>query len=300
MSYAIISIRNLNVVYSAFIFSLILLLVIVYQSGRLSEIDNRLEDGVLNSNGYGYFIFNGLLCSFIIYSQLNKFKTLFLIALILLIILSFYVVIVSASRGALIILSLLVTFGFFILYYYSARTIYKRLLVLVLFTLLGYLTISFTYANYLENSVVLYRFNQLQENESTRKFHMIKALEIGFSNPFVGIGAGNYAKVPKLIEPGSFSHNTYTEIFANYGLIGLTFYLSFFAIILNEIKETFRLVPVKSKVTLYLILLYILLFLIYNMFYVTFLTAEFTGMLFAVFSHVLILRRTTMNSFPIK
>lgn len=293
MSYAIISIKNINLVYYAFIFSLIILIGFVFQSGIQLEMETRLEEGLLNANSYGYYIFNGLFSSFIIYSQLNKFKTLFLSALILLIILSFYVVIVSASRGALIILTLLVIFSFFILYYYSVKTKIKRLIVFVLFTVIGFFTISFAYSKYIKNTILMDRFFELEETEGPREFHMRKAIEIGFSNPIIGIGAGNYAKITKRIETGSFSHNTYTEIFANYGLIGLILYLSFFTVVFNKIYKT---VTSKTKVKLYLILLYLILFLIYNIFYVTYLTAEFTSMLFVVFSHVLILHRTAVNS----
>jgi O-antigen ligase len=184
----------------------------------------------------------------------------------------------------------LVIFGFFIVYYVATVTKIKKGFVFILLAFAGLFIASYTYSNYIEGSAVMERFSQLEERESPRSFHMRKAIEIGLTSPIIGVGAGNYAQIPKMIETGSFSHNTYTEIFANYGFIGLILYLYFFILILKQTFKLLKYSETKTKVVLYLILLYILLFLIYNMFYVTYLTAEFTSMLFVILAHLLIIK----------
>ncbi|MFA7272772.1 MAG: O-antigen ligase family protein [Crocinitomicaceae bacterium] len=290
MSYSIISIHNLQIVYYSFIITLILLFSFVIFSGLNLNQDTRIDDGLLNANSYGYYIFNGLFACLIIYAQLKKNKLIALIFLLPIIFFSFYIVIVSGSRGSFIILSLLVIIGFFIIYYVATETKVKKGFVFILLISTGAYLASYSYTNYVKNSIVMDRFNQLEEKESPRSFHIRKAIEIGLTSPIIGIGAGNYAQTPKMIEKGSFSHNTYTEIFVNYGLIGLLVYFSFFISMFRKTIKLVKRTDTQTKVTLYLMLLYLILFLVYNMFYVTFLTAEFTSMLFVILAHVHILK----------
>ena len=57
--------------------------------------------------------------------------------------------------------------------------------------------------------------------EDARTYHIYKALSIGADNLFVGVGPGCYSTFSN----GYFSHCTYTELFANYGIFEALFYI---------------------------------------------------------------------------
>ena len=118
-----------------------------------------------------------------------------------------------------------------------------------------------------------------------------KAIEIGIDNPVIGVGAGNYAIIPKEIEPGSFSHNTFTEVFANFGIIGLIIYLKMLLLLTFKILKNFRTKNIKIRIINYQFLLFFLGFLIYNTLYVVYLSTIFMHFLFVIYAHIVYIDR---------
>ncbi|MHB1105218.1 MAG: O-antigen ligase family protein [Lutibacter sp.] len=297
-SFSLDSFKKLNIIYYGYLFSLIIMIIYVVRTGVNLEIGDRLgDDTVINANTYAYYIFNGLYSLFILYSQKER-NNLFWIPLLCIVIgYSFYITLASASRGGFIIMILLLIGNIYLSFYKIRKGLLKKLILSVIIGFGLFYAGKFVFSNYLKDSLVIERFNQLEEEEeSSRQYHLRKAYEIGLGSPIIGVGSGNYALMPKEREPGSFSHSSYAEAFANYGLLGFAIYLYFFYLIFRKAKFLLKVVDDETKILIYRIILYIFLFMIYNVFYVTYLTAEFTGMIFIILSHLILISRNFNNN----
>ena len=167
-----------------------------------------------------------------------------------------------------------------------------RKVIVSIFLVVGlFYLAAFVSDNYLKDSYLLKRFNDLEERETPRQFHARKAIEIGSDNPLIGVGAGNYAIVPKAIEQGSFSHNTFTEVFANFGLVGVFMYLIMLFALAIKIRKNLKTNNNRIRVINYQILLFFLVFVIYNTLYVVYLSNIFMHFLFVIYAHLLLIER---------
>ena len=182
----------------------------------------------------------------------------------------------------------------FIISSISKKGVFKKLFFLILTSFFLIYTISYLNDNYLQNSYLLKRFDQMEEVENPREFLASNAIEVGLRNPIIGVGAGNYALIPKRIEQGSFSHNTFTEIFANFGSIGLFLFGGFFLTVLFKLRRLLRFKNENTKIVLYQILLFLILFLVYSTLYVVYLSNVFMHLLFVIYAHLSILDRNLL------
>lgn len=292
-SYSINSINSVKTIYKANVFVLFVLIAYVLTLGVDLGGVERLEESVLNANTYGYYIFTGLFSLFLLYTNAhsNKYKQIYMIFIIFGSIFSLWLTLITASRGASIIVSLLIAANIFIITTSSKKGFLKKAIFSILFFISLFYLASFVTDNYLKDSYLLERFNNLEDRETPRAFHIRKAIEIGLANPFIGVGAGNYAVVPKNVEYGSFSHNSFTEAFANFGLIGLFLYLMMFYSIIKKIFKIFKTDNDQIKLINYQILFYFILFIIYNTLYVVYLSNIFMHFLFVIYAHLLIIER---------
>lgn len=292
-SFALNSIKTVKAIYIANVIVLFLLIGYVLRLGIDTESGERIEESVLNANSYGYYVFTGLFSLFILYSSRRNYKqkVLYMILTILGSIFSFWLILASASRGASIIISLLIIGNIFIITSVSKKGMFRKLIVSVILVIGVFYLAVFVSDNYLKDSYLLKRFNDLEERETPRQFHARKAIEIGSDNPLIGVGAGNYAIVPKAIEQGSFSHNTFTEVFANFGLVGVFMYLTMLFALAIKIRKNLKTNNNRIRVINYQILLFFLVFVIYNTLYVVYLSNIFMHFLFVIYAHLLLIER---------
>ena len=130
------------------------------------------------------------------------------------------------------------------------------------------------------------RFLVAKENETSRETHVQQALIVGLDNPIIGVGGGNYMYVQHELDVSGFSHNSYTEAFANFGLPGLlillSVYLEFIVKLINALRSNF----IPDKRIVYYLFSFLIAFMIYNIFYVTYLTIEFMGAFIIARAHL--------------
>jgi O-antigen ligase len=293
-TYALNSIKTVKACFVANVIVLFSLALYVLRSGVSYDISDRLHNGILNANAYGYFVFTGLSGLFMLYTlgQNKRQKVLYMILILVGSISSISLILASASRGASIIAGLLIVGNIFVIVTAGKTGMFKKMIVSVIFGLVLFNVGNYVNNKFLKESYLLTRFDSLEERETPREFHVRKALEIGWENPLLGVGSGNYAVVPKKIEQGSFSHNTFTEVFANFGFIGLLLYFSILSNIGFKMIKNLKMNNNRMKVLNYQILLFFLLFLVYNGLYIVYLTPLFMHFLFVVYALTVIIGRT--------
>jgi hypothetical protein len=285
------SITNSLKAYYTFIIGLFLIIgLTIYSSSifsladignvRLDRFDNSSLDNELlgDTNNFGYFLFLGLTSAFLLY--FIYFKSIFnKLLLIILIIAGFAIIMLTASRGSYIIFILVVIGNILIGFIVSGV---NRIVKLAIVIIVVVSVPSFTYYQSLliKDSILQTRFDYAKEEKSPRELHMYEAISVGLKHPVLGVGGGNYAVVPKSFEQGSFSHNTYTEAFANYGFPGLILLVIFYFEFLGKTFNCLWKKDFRNKKSLYFLISYLFAFLVYNIFYVTYLTMEFMGMFF--------------------
>lgn len=294
LSFAIESFRNIKLLYLANIFVFLFLIMYVLSTGLELNTSGRADVSILNANSYGYYIFNGLTSIFFLYSSLkfkSKFRVLFFILIIIFCILSSWLVLLSASRGASIITSILIIGNFYLLFIVSRKSRTIKFFT-ILFFLIGLIfTVNYVENNHYKDSHLNKRFGELESRESPRQFHLRKAIEIGFDNPIIGVGSGNYAIIPKEIEQGSFTHNSFAEIFANFGFLGLIIFFFFLIQIPKKVIKLLKFANDKHKLILYQILFYCFVFVMYSFFYVSFMSTVFMHFFFLVYAHLIFIEK---------
>lgn len=293
-SFAIESFRNVNLIY--YTNALVLLFVYLYVlflGVKLGD-EGRVSDSVLNANTYGYYIFNGLTSLFLLFSSIklkSTLRVLFFLIIVLFCLFSIWLALISASRSASVIAAILVFGNFFIIFFLKRKGVIKKFFLLLFFVIGVIYSLHYLNDNYFKNSYLSQRFDQLEDLETPREFHLRKAIEIGLDNPIIGVGAGNYAVIPKQIEQGSFSHNSFAEIFANFGITGLLIFFLFLSQVPKKVIKLLHQAKFKEKVVLYHILLYYVVFLIYSVFYVVYLSSTFLHFYFLICANLILIEK---------
>lgn len=187
--------------------------------------EDRLKDKVLNSNLLAYMTF---FMTFVIYTfplvvnneLLQKgFRVLFIFSPIL----SFVVAILTGSRQVVIIQLPFIAILLYLRYMQGTRLYIKVItVVLLLITSLFFLGKA---TQIYEQSQLSARM-ELELDEDPRTVHFYRAVRIGLSHPIMGVGPGNYKLYT--YNKRSFSHSSYSELFANNGFPGLILYILLF------------------------------------------------------------------------
>ncbi len=223
----------------------------VYLSGE------RLNDETLNANSLAYFLFYSSFGLFMLTSWI-KSKIYEKIALILVLILTVVVSILTASRQVVLIqIPLLI--GYVTLRYinFNAKNLFKMFVVIpVMVMVLLPVLLSIFKGSTLEKRM------GADIEEDSRFELLVAATEVGLENPVFGVGTSNFIFYNKRHE---FSHSTYFELFAGNGVIALILFL---AILIGSLKRQYNRYRFTRDNQFLFFLLFLLVFCLYNFFYV--------------------------------
>ena len=180
---------------------------------------DRLNDNKLNANTFGYHTFYATFAIFVLGEWNLKYKRLFRALFLIMIPLSFVTAMYTASRQILLIqipLLILLLYG---RYFKSVRGSLK-LMTLIVFLLVSLVLIPRVKSFYEGSS--LQQRNEIEVKDDVRIQLMLDAFEVGNRNFPLGVGANNY-----ILHSFNkhFSHNTYLELYANEGIIGVLLYV---------------------------------------------------------------------------
>lgn len=206
----------------------------IIMSGVSMMGDERMHDRTLDANTFSYYT---AFCTFIIYmygdmTENIRTKKWLYWAFILMIPVSFVTALLTASRQILIVQ---IPFCLMLLYFRylfhqssSRRSWFIFAAILLVVVLAPYVM------NTYENSY-LYERNQIDLDEDSRTKLMIDAYEVGLKYFPWGVGTGNYVEYSY---NKHFSHNTYLELWANLGIVGLgIFILMLYRFIKSQYKR---------------------------------------------------------------
>jgi O-antigen ligase len=132
---------------------------------------------------------------------------------------TFIVALLTASRQVLIIQIPLITILLYIRYLRKTKIITKIIFLVVAFT--GVLLAAPYISDIYEDSYLKTR-NEMDIRDDGRMVLLKDAIDVGNRYFPIGVGPGNYIFYS---QNRLFSHNTYTELYANEGVIGLWLYV---------------------------------------------------------------------------
>lgn len=183
---------------------------------------NRVDDEKLNANTLAYYTFYFTFASYKLGEVDNSccFKKIMRGVFLSTIPLSFYTAILTASRQVLIIQLPLIIILLYIRYIKGKNVSRKMLLVFAIGV--SSLIVAPSILNTYNNSYLSTRNESDIEDDERTKLAK-DAFQVGLEHFPFGVGPGNY-----LVHSYNkhFSHNTYLELWANEGIIGLFIYLS--------------------------------------------------------------------------
>lgn len=221
----------------------------------------RLNDAKLNANMMGYYTFYLTFAIFILGEEIQRpiFRDFFRLLFIGMIFVSFFVAIITASRQVLIIQIPILAF---LLYgrYMKGVSNMARFIFLLLVPIIIFVSIDQVMDSY--NNSLLKQRNEIEVGDDSRIRLAKDALKVGMEHFYIGVGNGNYVKYSSIQR---FSHNTYLELFANTGIIGLSIYLY---MLISYLKTQYwRYKITEDKMFLFFIMFFVV-YCIYNIFYV--------------------------------
>lgn len=249
------------------------------QTNILSVIDltaDRLSDSKLNANTLAYYTFYYTFATFMCHQIcIGKWKRLYLVLFYLAIPLTVYTAFLTASRQVFIIQIPLISLCLLQKYFkLNIKSIF-RFVVIVFIVFIGY---KYLVEPMYEGSVLQLR-NETEVQDDVRMVLLRDAFNVGVSNFFTGVGAGNFLYYTA---ERNFSHCTYLELFANTGILGaMLFIVPLFMFIKRQLRR-YRL----TKDVLYIsFFIFGLIFFVDNFFYVFYPDMFLMAFLCLVMSH---------------
>lgn len=218
---------------------------------RILEVDitkDRLgtEKGQFNANDVAYMTFYFNSAVWMLYSLSLKFyrnRIVGVLLLILMILVSFMSAILFASRQILI-LELPFILGVFYIRFLRGNKGLKKVLIFIIGLAILVVLYNYVGKDVFSRSLLFARFETVEED--SRIFLLQKALDVGFHNPILGVGCGNFMNYANI---SAFSHCSYTELFANSGIFAAMIYITW---IIHAIRIQIR----RYKITKNVIFLY--------------------------------------------
>ena len=269
--------------YGIFIILLIQALVYANEHIMVAGFDiatDRLNDEKLNANTVAYYTF---FVTFALYELGNSFLVrnriltrIFRVLFLLMYVVSFSVAILTASRQVLIIQLPLLCLLTYIRYIKGANIKNKVLFVIIAIALCASFTNQIT--NIYDNSFLKVRAEKDVEDDA-RTLLLKDALKVGLQHPIMGVGPGNYVRYSY---SRHFSHCTYTELFANTGVIGFIIYINLLFLFLKKQYKRMRLYKDKTFVVF---LVGGLIYFFDNFFYVFYIDLWLIGFFILIASH---------------
>lgn len=181
---------------------------------------DRLNDEKLNANTMAYYTFYVSLCLYLLANMVSSrfWNKILRIAFLGIIPLSLFVALTTSSRQVLIIQIPLITLLLFERYFKNAR---RKIKILFVITTAVVCVILLPMAiDMYDNSYLAVRATRNLQDDS--RWHLLNdAIKVGSDHFPFGVGAGNYINYSF---NRHFSHCSFTELFANNGIIGLLLY----------------------------------------------------------------------------
>lgn len=269
--------------YGVFIILLIQALVYANSHIMIEGVDtatDRLNDEKLNANTLAYYTF---FVTFAIYELGNSFliknrviANIFRLLFLAMYGVSFTVAILTGSRQVLIIQIPLLVLLTFIRYIEGASL--KRKLLFVLIAAVACVASIDPITKSYDNSYLKVR-SETKAKDDVRALLLQDAIKVGCQHPIMGVGPGNYVRYSF---NRHFSHCTYTELFANTGVIGALIYVSLLLMFLTSQWKRFW----KYRDKTYLVFLVCgLIYLFDNFFYVFYVDLWLIGFFILLASH---------------
>lgn len=211
-----------------------------------------------NANYYSYITY---FANFSLFFLHQKYKKLFFTLMLLFLPIVFVIVafITQSRSGLFLIIAINFIYWFFIFKPTNkSRTVG---LIKTIFTITAAIYLAFQFLAIYGNSQIKSRISTTKED--SREVLILDAIDVFTNNPLLGVGLGQFPRYSSL---GQFSHNSYTEILAEQGIVGgILISLLFF----SPIVKSYRLLKSDLKNPVYkLNLLFFLTFLFYNNAYV--------------------------------
>lgn len=228
---------------------------------EITSNNDRLNDDKLNANTMAYYTFYVTYVCFCLssiidsefWSRICKYLFLTMIPL------SFYVALVTASRQVLVIQIPLISFLLYERYYKQAGK--KTRMLFVCITVMVILLVAQKVMDIYDNSFLAMRAEK-DLSEDSRSLLLKDAIKVGFEHFPFGVGAANYIHYSY---KHGFSHCSYTELFANNGIVGLGLYV---ALLHRFIKLQWKRYRWTKDRQIMVFLFFGLIFAFYQFFYV--------------------------------
>lgn len=234
---------------------------IVVDIEMMESDDDRMNDEKLNANTMAYYTFYSTFVLYVLSEISHKIviKRIFNFAFLGMIPISFFVALTTASRQVLLIQIPLIS----ILLYnrYIKNQSYKNKTFFVFFTIVSVFFLLNKVIPIYENSYLAVRASANLQDDSRSKL-MIDAYNVGIEYFPFGVGAGNYIAYSF---NNHFSHITYLELFANQGFVGVFLYVCMLWVF---IKDLYRQYKMTGDSILFLFLIFGLIYIVDNVFYV--------------------------------
>ena len=233
----------------------------VIDVSMMDSDEDRLNDAKLNANTMAYYTFYVTFVLFIFGEILEKkwIRNVSNIMFIAMIPMSFFVALITASRQVLIIQIPLISFLLY-LRYIKQQSSSRRFFFVIAMLVIAAFASSKAVSLY-ENSYLAVRAStDLQED--SRNLLMKDAYKVAMDNLPFGVGAGNYIAYSF---NKHFSHISYLELLANQGIIGCLLYIY---LLVAFVKRQYKRYKVNNDRMLFLFLLFGLIFIADNFFYV--------------------------------
>jgi hypothetical protein len=258
------STKNDFALFLTYAFLFVSTFVYLYITGNMSALDtttDRLEGEHMNGNDIAYFLFAFIISITIAVNQSNNSTSFIrLLISVSMIILSIWCAIVTGSRQILVVvLPMTMVSSIYILSNGDKSKIGRKLFFLIIGTIITVAIFMVFFSETFVQSNLMFR---MQENmqEDSRIELLRRAFRAGLSHPFLGVGTGCFGAYNR----GAFSHCTYTELFANSGLIPMLAYIYMVIAFIGDQRKLFKVT--KNKVFEYLIIIGVF-WAIYNFFY---------------------------------
>lgn len=223
--------KDINLLAYAYVLSAVLLMILLAVQGRLEE-DDRLGETVMgNANTFATMYMVAVIFAF--WLLLNRKKILERLLLCVAVAVIFYGLLLSGGRKFILVPFLVLYIMLLLRKDKRGRSHIIRYTVLIAVLLLGLIWLMME--NEMLYEVVGYRmeylFNMLRgegaigASNAMRKNLMNLAFEKGFESPIWGHGFDSFKNLAQQkLNFYAYSHNNWTEIWYNYGLIGLIAY----------------------------------------------------------------------------
>ena len=204
--------------------------------------DSRDVAGI-NANAYAYYLFFATSSVLLLMSRIKQNVLILFVYLFLIILTSFIALRIAARQVFVIQLPLICLFLYINYIKYGTKS--NKFFVVCLLSVAIIFAIPYSVTIY--NDTYLAFRSETSFDEDVRSELMFEAIDIGFANPFFGVGPGNMKH---------FSHCSYTHMFASSGLVSLLLYI--LLIYLTFIEQLKLFLKTKNKQVLLLLVVTII------------------------------------------